>query len=249
MKSIKRSVFAGVLAGAVLAGITAFGREGIEQLTAVYSDIKIIVDRTTIDPRDVNGNSVEPFIANGTTYLPVRAVANAFNKSVAWDDANSTVYLGEQVSKPKKEVTLHDRSYLECSDTTRIKQGISNGVGYIQAEASNNIQTIANDPDPRYLKDNYITFSTNGIAKTISGDFYVKSNANDYTEGVLKIYDQNGTELYCSPIMRNTTEAEHFEVDVTNTISVKLMFEKTSTSYYNSDVFMISNPTLVTSDY
>ncbi len=248
MKSFTKGIIAGVTAGAVFAGFTAFGKEGIESLTAVYRDIKIIVDGTTIDPRDVSGNSVEPFIANGTTYLPVRAVATAFNKQVSWDGDNNMVFLGEQVTKPKKEVELHDRPYLECSDTSSIKMGEDKGVGYIQCEPSSNRETVANDPKSRYFFDDFVTFATNGVAKTISGDFYI-SSSNNSTECMFRIYNQNGKELYCSPIMRNSTAAEHFEVDVSNETSIKIVFESTTESSSSGGTMRIKNPILVTSDY
>ena len=57
--------------------------------------IKIFVDGQKINPKDAQGNSVQPFIYNGTTYLPVRAVADALGKAVYWDGPNYTVYLGK----------------------------------------------------------------------------------------------------------------------------------------------------------
>ena len=36
---------------------------------------------------------------NGTTYLPVRAVANALGKEVYWDGPNYTVYIGRMDGK------------------------------------------------------------------------------------------------------------------------------------------------------
>ncbi len=66
------------------------------EVTAVYKDIKIVVNGTEIIPKDVNGNIVEPFIIDGTTYLPVRALANALGEDVSWEQSTSTVYVGEQ---------------------------------------------------------------------------------------------------------------------------------------------------------
>ena len=57
--------------------------------------ISIYVDGTKIKSTDANGNVVEPMIYKGTTYLPVRAVANAFDKEVAWDGKTSSVYIGK----------------------------------------------------------------------------------------------------------------------------------------------------------
>ena len=71
------------------------GRQSVE-VTTVYNDIKIVVDGNEITPKDVNGNIVEPFIIDGTTYLPVRALANALGEEVSWEQSTSTVYIGEQ---------------------------------------------------------------------------------------------------------------------------------------------------------
>ena len=60
-----------------------------------YDNIKLVIDGATITPKDANGSTVEPFIYNGTTYLPVRAVGNALGKQVSWDGKTKTVYLGD----------------------------------------------------------------------------------------------------------------------------------------------------------
>lgn len=63
------------------------------QTNITYRDIKITLDGSTITPKDANGKTVEPFIMDGTTYLPVRAVADALGLDVKWDSATSTVKL------------------------------------------------------------------------------------------------------------------------------------------------------------
>jgi len=65
-----------------------------KQLTVYYNDIKIYVDGELITPKDPNGNIVDPFVSEGTTYLPVRAVAEALGKTVDWDGATQSVYIG-----------------------------------------------------------------------------------------------------------------------------------------------------------
>ena len=62
-------------------------------LQVQYADIKIQVDGKQFTPRDVNGKVVEPFASDGTTYLPVRAVANALGVSVEWDGSTNTAIL------------------------------------------------------------------------------------------------------------------------------------------------------------
>ena len=76
----------------------AAGTEGTQTKTATYRDIKITIDGNEISPKDANGNIVEPFIIDGTTYLPVRAIAEALGLSVAWEDQTNTVVLSSDVS-------------------------------------------------------------------------------------------------------------------------------------------------------
>lgn len=67
--------------------------------TLCYRDIKIEVEGILHTPTDLGGNVVEPFIIDGTTYLPIRAVGNALGVAVSWDSTTNTIYLGEQPSE------------------------------------------------------------------------------------------------------------------------------------------------------
>jgi hypothetical protein len=67
-----------------------------KQITAYYNGIKIYIDGELITPKDGNGKIVEPFVSDGTTYLPVRAVGEAFGKSVEWDGTTQSVYIGQK---------------------------------------------------------------------------------------------------------------------------------------------------------
>ncbi|MDD4564851.1 MAG: stalk domain-containing protein [Eubacteriales bacterium] len=58
---------------------------------AAHDNIRISINGEIVTPRDVNGNVVDPFIQDGTTYLPVRAVSNMLGSDVAWDAATKTV--------------------------------------------------------------------------------------------------------------------------------------------------------------
>jgi len=65
-------------------------------IMASYNNVKIYIDEKLMTLKDVNGNVAEPFIYNGTTYIPIRAVGEAFGKSVSWDGSTSSVYIGTQ---------------------------------------------------------------------------------------------------------------------------------------------------------
>lgn len=73
----------------------ALAATGTQTIEVTYRDIKLVVDGVEATLKDGLGNSVEPFIYNGTTYLPVRAAGEALGKEVTWDGATSTVYIGK----------------------------------------------------------------------------------------------------------------------------------------------------------
>lgn len=72
-----------------------------ESISVTYSDIKIVVDGIKIDLKDADGQTVEPFIYNGTTYLPVRAISESLGKQVGWDQDTKTIYIGLVPGKDK----------------------------------------------------------------------------------------------------------------------------------------------------
>ena len=67
-----------------------------EYVERFYKNIKIILNGINIEPKDVNGNIVGPFIIDGTTYLPVRAICKALGLEVNWNSETNTVELIEE---------------------------------------------------------------------------------------------------------------------------------------------------------
>ena len=95
MKKLSRTLYIllGMLVMSILytTVVPALATQANKQLDAYYNDIKILIDRDLITPKDVNGKDVEPFIVDGTTYLPIRAITEALNKDVEWDGTTQTV--------------------------------------------------------------------------------------------------------------------------------------------------------------
>ena len=102
MKEKTKGFVIGVLATVAVASVINVAAEEIYKNVAIaYNNIKICIDGTYLEPKDANGNPVEPFTMDGTTYLPVRAVAGAFGKEVDWDGETNTVYLGAKPGENK----------------------------------------------------------------------------------------------------------------------------------------------------
>ena len=91
-----QGIIAGVIVTVLLFSGVAAAATRQETITVTYRDIKIVVDGEVFVPKDVNGKIVEPFLYQGTTYLPVRAVSEALGKEVTWDGAASMVHIEDK---------------------------------------------------------------------------------------------------------------------------------------------------------
>lgn len=96
MKERLQGIVIGFLVAIIATSTVVYAATGESTAKIFYNNIKVYVDGAEVVPKDGNGKVVEPFIMNGTTYLPVRAVATAFEKDVVWDGATQSVYLGKK---------------------------------------------------------------------------------------------------------------------------------------------------------
>lgn len=92
-KGFISGIFVTALAIALSVGIFAAA-----QTITVNGGVKLKIDGAIFTPTDANGNPVDVFEYNGTTYVPVRAVSQAFGKEIAWDGNTRTVIIGSNAS-------------------------------------------------------------------------------------------------------------------------------------------------------
>ncbi len=85
-----KGLVSGVVLMALLAALAvpALAMTGKKQMEVDYMDIKLTVDGV---PAPVG----TPFVSEGTTYLPVRAVGEALYKEVRWDGPTHTIYISD----------------------------------------------------------------------------------------------------------------------------------------------------------
>lgn len=93
MKKRLQGLIAGVLIGVIIVSGGVYASVGARTATLLYDNIKILLDGKEVIPKDANGNAVEPFTIDGTTYLPVRGISNSLGLDVGWDDETKTVLL------------------------------------------------------------------------------------------------------------------------------------------------------------
>lgn len=125
MKERTKGFLAGILVSVLILALigTAFATVGTRTATLNYSDIKITLDGKALTPKDVNGNVVEPFIIDGTTYLPVRGISSSLGLGVAWNPNTHTVVLTSDGSDPVSQSSASQPSSqaVSTSDGKRVK--------------------------------------------------------------------------------------------------------------------------------
>jgi len=126
-------LISGVLVSSLTVGVLASG--GLQQINALVGGINIYVDGILQNPKNANGETVQPLVWEGTTYLPVRALTNMLtDKEVNWDQENMSVYIGRKPNLsaiPLHELKMYEHYYV---NTNEAKEGspkkydrISNG--------------------------------------------------------------------------------------------------------------------------
>lgn len=93
-----RSFLMGVLTTLLVLGLSVPVLAAATKTIDVFTGVNIYIDDVKLNPTDAAGKPVEPYIYNGTTYLPVRAVSEALGKVVQWDGSTQSVYIGKHSS-------------------------------------------------------------------------------------------------------------------------------------------------------
>lgn len=73
-------------------GVTALAATG--QMTITVDPINIQVNGQTFQPKDAQGNDVPVFAYNGTTYAPLRPLAEAYGLTVGYDQEANMATVG-----------------------------------------------------------------------------------------------------------------------------------------------------------
>lgn len=164
MKRLKDIVI-GIIVGSI---ITTFG--------AVYASSNlqsIQVEFNKVNLK-VNGQSVPAnnILYNGTTYIPIRAVANMFEKEVGWNSTSNTA-------------SINDKTYKEPTNIESVKEGETVINEFIKGsdliESENGKIIIIKSTGETYYEALYVLSLMNGKSKTnetygVDRDKFTKDN-------------------------------------------------------------------------
>lgn len=92
-KTVRTSVL--LLAVSALTATLVLAASGTKNIEVQYDNIKVFVNGSEIDSTGAN----EPFVIDGSTYLPVRNISELTGSKVEWDGSTKSVYVGANPSK------------------------------------------------------------------------------------------------------------------------------------------------------
>lgn len=185
-------------------GTIFIGNRG-EAQPAPGEKINIYINGEKFTPRDADGDEVAPIVKDGTTYLPVRAIAQAFGKKVDWDGGGSRVII-KDASKIDTNKTYKIVAQGTNSAITPDRNGSGSG---LSAEAFTGTPGQIWKFEPVEGQDGYyfIINSESGCAMDVNGQSrkpgatilqYNKGNGDNQkfmlvqnADGSYKIYSKN----------------------------------------------------------
>ncbi len=187
-----------ILAAALIvpAGATLSGKT-IQVLTGA----DIFVDGIKMEPTDANGNPVDTFVFEGTTYIPLRAVSQSLGYNVKWDGENQRVYIGEVPGEKQYLLSVCPPYQTDDYDTptTMLMAGKKYANGFITY--------------------GYALFNLNGQYSTLSFDVghidntaMKDSTLNIYLDGSLAF----SIDLSCEML------PQHYEIPLHNALQMKI---------------------------
>ena len=178
MKKTLKGYLAGLLSAALLLCGTTYAA----------NTVRIVLDNKELIATDVNGNRVDAIVIDGTTYLPVRAIANAFGKAVYWDGETSTVYLGDHNGDlPYPTAKLVDLDNIGTSWGWGKTSTLTDNYGNYY---SNAICTKESDMTAEYL--------LNGKYSRFKATIYIQEGESSDNSGGIVI-TADGKDIYTSP--------------------------------------------------
>lgn len=248
LKEKIKGFIAGVCTTVLLAGaVTVFAAN----IDVFMGGIKIYWDGIEKTLTDVNGNKVEPMIYEGTTYVPLRAMASLMGKEVDWDQQNMAVIVGEKpVAETTQLIDMKDKVigntgsmaiFSSIDEITFMGRQKEFYLKNKKITGLSNVMLNGNSAPDINIKDGAsMTFALEGAYSKIVGKAimpYEEIGSNK--ENVISFYaiTNDGTETKITSYpLKQTEDAIEFEVNVTGVKNLKVCIDKENSSEYEGYV-------------
>ncbi|TQR38682.1 stalk domain-containing protein [Brevibacillus brevis] len=187
---------------------------GTKNLQAKYNNIKVIYNGAAVP------TTIEPFIVNGTTYIPLRMMAGVFSKDVAWDGAKYTITVKDLPnSQHANELAARDAQIRSLQNTidslNKEISDLKNGKKNNNNKKSDDIQDALDDleddlnSDYKDYKDLKWNISLKGDEDDI--DVEIEINLDKYKDEFDDLDDDGDVEALVEDIIKDIWDDKDFE--------------------------------------
>lgn len=104
MKKRFLSFAAGALTALLISATTVTALAASGAIRIEVSPISVLVDGEVFQPKDAKGNDVMVFTYNGTTYAPLRALAEAYGLEVGYDGERNIATVSKQPAQTQPPI-------------------------------------------------------------------------------------------------------------------------------------------------
>ena len=194
MKDKMKGLIIGLILGATITTSGVFATNGSVLKELLYKNIKITLDSKEITPTDANGNYAEPFIIDGTTYLPVRGISSALGLGVDWDGNTNTVKLfsdknQQATSTPSNEKVIYNKNGIKI---TYLNYEYDCEKDYYCFKANLLIENNSPKDISLYSDDKFISINGYMVDGTMVTDVGAGKKAKDFIYIPKKEFTKNG---------------------------------------------------------
>ena len=190
-----------VLLGIV--GSTTAVAETVAKSIQAYFGVKIVAGGRTII------TDKEPFIYNGSTYVPLRVVSEALGKAVSWDGENYQVIIADDPAKGIDHLGSLPPSDWKWRDGRANRRVKLNGTEMSPALYVRGY----------YSEPSYVTWALNGQYKTLEGVVGVPEKGSERAATITLSLDNKPAATIK---LLTGTAPQPFKVDVSNALELRI---------------------------
>lgn len=209
MKKQTRAFLNGMLVAALTLGLCVSALAISGRMTIEVDPINIQVNGEVFQPKDVNGNDVPVFAYNGTTYAPLRALAEAYGLEVGYDATTNLATVDSHKNVATNEETNH---VVKASNVTINRTEVSLTVG----ETTNLTATVK----PANASDKVVVWESSDTSVVTVDNGFVTAK-------------QSGTAIITATVSDSVSASCTVTVSKVGTLGNPIMADGKTTISYN----------------
>lgn len=213
-----RSYLLGVLTTLMVVSLaTPALAAAVQKTIQVSTGVHIFVDDVELRPTDANGDPVEVFVYNGTTYLPVRAVSEGLGKPVQWEGSTRSVYIGKH-SSDKPAAYLNEMDYFTKERAWEFDYALQDNLGV------EHLHSICRVASPIYdWDDGSITYKLNGLYSRLTGVYFQQYSKRDRDFSTTVVIKGDGYELWQGSVAKGM-DPLNIDIDITGVLELTIEY-------------------------